>query len=411
MLKEKLSWVLAAGAMLAICQTPAHAVMTAQGYDLDKDNHLITVSPTGDVTKQVNAALSYLILRSDQATKWTLKFNPGQYMMSGHMYADKLQNVDLVSDWANPAKIIKSPTAYANEYMLYCRYGRNITVRGLSFYGKTKVYDVANYATTTGPVWNDQGLYFASGSNITVDHNRFYDIGNGAVRITTADNDPVTGVNSFNASVTNNWFQNIYQVTTTSNTQTHGGTANFLFYNNNLKDLRGSIKFASRTAGATNVKASNNTIFNSSRDGFEISSYVNVELSYNRMLNITNNAINAYTNDRATPGFNWGDGIVIKNNVIDTAARALYFGAAPYSDGFKPTPHNVLISSNTISNISGPSYAIMASGGAFAGLTINNNKLNNITSKKYVFVQPGSTQVAVTGNTVDSAGYTFVASK
>jgi hypothetical protein len=216
----------------------------------------------------------------------------------------------------------------------------------------------------------------------------------------------VKGVDSFNATVTNNFFQNIYQVTTTSNTYDHGGTANYLFQNNNIVHLKGSIKFASRTAGATNVVIRSNTISDSALDGYEISSYVNVQMTYNNIMNIARNAVNCYTNDRVTlGGFNWGDNFLFQGNVIDTAGTGLRISPNPYSDGFKPVPRNVRIISNTFRNISGTPAAVTVSNGIVSGMVIARNKLNNIASKRYFNIAGGSQGVSITDNMVDNKAY------
>lgn len=380
------------------------AAATPPDYTLDAQAHVITIHPAADVTKEINAAVAYLINRPDKTNRWTLKFDGGRYVLTGHIYADNLQNVDFVSERTNPAILIKGPS-YANEYLLYSRFSKNITVSGFQFYGKTKNYDSAMNSSLQHPSWGDQGLYFASSNGITIDKNRFNDFGNAALRVTTSESDPTRGVNSFNTTVINNAFNNIYQVTTTSNSLINGASANFLFQNNNIFNLHGSIKFASRTSGAANVWVIGNTINNSDTDGIEIASYVNLEVSYNRLLNIARHAVNCYTNLRATPGFQWGDNISFKGNIIDNAGGGIRFDSVAYSDGFKATPRNVQVIGNTISHLRGSAPAISFVNGPIQGLVVQNNKLSDIAGKPYISLFNSVQTAQTSGNTVNSQLY------
>lgn len=386
----------------------AVARMTLDGYELyEKDKVIFINNDVIDASTTINAALKYLSNRPDKTTWWTIYFAGGKYLLSHPLVADGLQHVSMASQPGNPAMLIK-PTTSNYEYMLYCRYCSNFSFQGFSVYGKTASYDPAIETNTRHPNWGDQGLFFASANKIEVSNNRFFDFGNAALRVTTYSHDPVKNVNSFNSVVTNNYFQNIFQVTTTSDSYDHGGSANFFFVNNVASNLHGSIKFASRTPGATNVQIKNNTIDSSTMGGFEISSYDNVDMSYNRLTNIARYAINCYTNDRTNKGFNWGDDLRIRNNIIDGAGRGIRINPGLYSDGFRPVPRKVAITDNTISNLRGDAPAVAVFGGVIQGLDISNNKLNKIASGRYFDVQPGSTDVTITGNIVDNELYTAI---
>lgn len=390
--------------LLASCFLPAQP---ASAYLLDKTNHVVTISPGTDnatTTADIRNALTYLAGRSDKSTRWTAKFKPGKYYLTVQLVTSNLENVDFVSDPANPAMIIKAPTWSSSngEFMLFNRFSKNVSMKGFSFYGKT------DYATSKDPVWPDQGIYFGSSNGVTIDNNKFNNFGNAALRVATYEKDPVAGVNSFNTKVINNTFNNIFQISTTSNDMIHGATANYVLENNKFYNLRGSVKFASRTAGAKNVKLVGNTINGGDHYGFEIDNYDDFEISGNTIQNVKEVAINIYTNARAPKGFPWGDNFTIARNVIETCGRGIRFSPDPYSDGYKPLPHNLVIDANTLTNITNPTTslpAISITNGIVDGIKILNNKMNKIASKNYIGISSGSTNITKLGNYVDGVAY------
>jgi len=371
-------------------------------YSLDLRQHSITIHNTGDAANQINSALTYLANRSDQDTPWTVRFDGGKYVLNRTIGANYLKNVTLLSDRKSPAILVKGSN-FASEYLFYTRFSHNVSIKGFDFYGLSRVYNPNNYLPgSTVRVWNDQGLYFGSSNGVVVNMNRFFSFGNAAVRITTTERDPVRGVNSFNSEVTQNYFNNVFQVTTTSNDTIHGGSANYLFQGNTFDDLRGSVKFASRTAGATNVTIRHNNIRSSSTDGLEIVGYVNMDISNNTFQNIARNAINCYSNGLATTGFQWGDNLTFRNNIVNNTGGGFRFSADAYADGFMPVPANVTFSNNRFSNLTGNAPVITLLKSSFPGLTITDNTFSNIPSKKYVYLQQQSPNMTFANNKAES---------
>lgn len=377
--------------VMGLCTTPcastlssAVAASATQAYTIDAQARTITMVPTSDAATQINNVLAYLNKRADQNNLWTVKFSPGRYLLDRSLRMDNLQNVALVSDRGNPAILRKDPGTFKNEYLFYTRFSKNVTVSGFDIYGLMIEFKPELYATSTNPIWHDQGLYFGSSNGVTVNENRFFNFGNAALRITTTESDPVRGVNSFNSTVLRNYFRNVYQVTTTSNDTVHGGSSNYYFMGNTFDELRGSLKFASRTPGATDVRVHFNTIRSSSTDGLEIVGYNNLEVYKNKFQNIARHAINCYSNGRSTAGFQWGDNLRFISNEIDSANWGLRFSADSFGDGFAPTPSQVTIQSNLFQNITGPTAAISLTNGLFKAPAILDNKLLNIASKRYI---------------------------
>jgi hypothetical protein len=382
--------VVAVALSMATCASQLSFAATgspAQAYTIDSKARTITLQPTADAANQINNALLYLNKRADQSNVWTVRFRPGRYMLSKSIRLDRLQNVSLVSDRKNPAILKKDPATFKNEYLFYTRFSKNVTVSGFDIYGLSVTFKPELYATSTSPIWRDQGLYFGSCNGVLVNENRFFNFGNAALRITTTEADPVLGVNSFNSSVLQNYFRNVYQVTTTSNDTIHGGTSNYYFRGNTFDELRGSLKFASRTPGATNVRVHYNNIRSGNTDGIEIVGYNNMEFYKNKIQNVAGHAINCYSNGRSVSGFQWGDNIQFISNEISGANWGLRFSADAFGDGYRPSPNNIKIEKNLFNNITGPSPAIALSNGIFKALTITDNQLNNIISKKYILAE------------------------
>lgn len=371
-------------------------------YQANPATRTVTVSPQASpaaTTSDVNAAASYLRNRADQGSVWTWRFMPGRYVLTASIYRPGLKNVRLVSDPQNPAQLFKDASwnSSANEYLIDMRYCENLALIGFEIYGKTEVFPV--YPAT--PPWGDQGVQFASCDTVTVNRNRFFNIGNGALRVTTMAGDPIKGVNSFNTVVTNNLFDNIYQITTTSNDAEHGGTANYRMANNVIRRLHGSVKFATRTAGARDVVIVDNLFDGSARYGLEINNYEKMEIRGNVFQDIASVAINIYTagDERLVPKpFPWGSNFTITGNIIRNAGRGIDYRHTPFWDGSNHVPSNVVIENNSLDGIdlpSDPLYpAIYVTGSPINALRVAGNRFHHLSNGKMLSSMPSGAVVA-----------------
>jgi len=380
-------------------------------YKLDAENHVLNISPSATpaaTTQDMRSAMGYLVNRLDKDTIWTMKFAPGKYVLSAQVSSSGLKNTILLSDPNAPAQLIKMPgwdSSTSAEYLLSFKMANKVQLIGFEFYGQT------SFANNVNPYWPDQGVYFGSSSIVKVDSNKFNNFGNAALRVVTDSRDPVTGVNSFKTQVSNNTFNNIYQTATTSIDRIHGGTANSTWNNNKFYNVRGSIKFASRTTGAQNIEFLNNQVNGGDHYGLEIDNYSNFKIQGNSFQNIKEFAMTIYTNGSSTEMINtfpWGDNFTISNNNISNVGYAISYNHRPFWNGFQNIPKNLVIDSNTISNVTNTtSYipAISVNGGLVDGLKITNNKMTSITNKKYINVQSGSTNVSILDNAVNGTAY------
>lgn len=389
---------------LLLCQLPSFA------YQVDSANRILSVSPgttPSATTTDLRNAMSYLVNRADKDSLWTMKFAPGKYVLSGQVSSTGLQNTILSSSPSEPAQIIKMPTwddDVNGEYMLYFRMANKVQLLGFEFYGQT------SFAENSDPHWGDQGVYFGSCNIVKIDSNKFYNFGNAALRVVTDARDPVPGVNSFKTQVSNNLFNNVYQTATTSIDKIHGGTALSTWKNNTFYNLRGSIKFASRTTGANTIEFVNNMVNGADHFGLEINNYSDFKIQGNTFQNIKEYAMTIYTNGDATimnGGFAWGDNFNISNNTIQNVQYAIRYAHNAFYDGFQNIPKNLVIDNNTISNVTGLSNvpAINVTGGLVDGVQITSNKFSAIATKRYYNVISGCTNVSILNNLVDGVAY------
>ena len=153
------------------------------------------------------------------------------------------------------------------------------------------------------------------------------------------------------------------------------------------------------------VTIRNNIIRNSYLDGFEISSYSDINFNNNKAYNIARHGLNSYPNNRSGDGFAWGNNFKIINNTIDKANWGFRISFDPYSDGTVYKPKGVVIDGNTLSNIRQTGIAAINVGnGPTEGMQIIRNKLNNISSGQYFNIHNASTAVQTATGDLDIEG-------
>jgi hypothetical protein len=374
-------------------------------YLVDPGSRTMTVNTVGDYTANLNLLLSQLESRSDKTDLWTLRLMPGTYNLTGPLDADGLRNVRITSvDTSQPASLVKGP-AWAGEYMLHCLYCADVRIDHLDFTGKMATYDPSDNTVH----WTDQGIWLGSSHDMRVDHSQFRNIGNAAIRTNTDKDDPVAGVNSWNTWIEDNDFDNVWQVTTTSdNTLTRGGTRDYWFQRNTFSNLRGSLKFCSRTDGAKNAHILDNTWNSSSAQAIELCSVNNVEIRRNNFKNIRSFILNAYTNDLAVTGFQWGEDLTVADNVANDVSLGLRFSLPKYNDNFQPVGRRISISNNQFTKITSADTggaAIRVVNGPAENVSLTNNALAQVTNGFYWEFDNVSTGLLLQGNTVDGVPY------
>jgi hypothetical protein len=269
-----------------------------------------------------------------------LYFPAGRYELGSSLRGDQLNNVALIGETG--AELVKTP-AFKDEYLFYSRFSRNVGIRNLIFRGNTS--DRSRYS------WGESGIYFGSSDGVVIENSNFYDFGDAAIRVTTSQSG-AQGVHSYNATVRNNYFENITQVTTTSNQNRYGGTNGFFLYNNVFRHLKGTVKFATRTPGAGQIIVRNNSISGvpaiPTSNGIEVVSYSNVFLENNLIADCGGFGMNIYTNTGpGIEGFDWGN-YLIRNNTITRCAKGIRVSVSPYRNGYVPQVSTITIENNRL---------------------------------------------------------------
>jgi hypothetical protein len=396
-----------------VVSAPAPIPGSNQTYIIDDATRTMTINPVGDYTANLKMLVNRLATRADKSQLWTLRFMPGTYQMTSEVKTTRLENVHITSvDTAQPAHLRKVEGWNSNTgmYLFRCEYCAHVRISYLQFTGLMTVYN----PNDTVLHWPDQGVYYASSHNMRVDHSKFYNIGNAAVRTNTLEYDPILGVNSSNSWIEDNYFENVWQITTTSEgSVTHGATRDWWFQRNTIKNLRGSVKNCSRTAGAYGARILNNSWLDSTRDAIELCSVNKVEIRGNTFQNTGGFLVSGYTNNAQKDGvwnasFPWAQDITFAENVSTQSRYGLRLGLDPYTDGYQPVARNLVISNNRLSKVTATEHwkpVFQVEFGPVIGATVTNNTLSEITNGKYWGFASGSSGITIQGNSVNGASY------
>lgn len=325
-----------------------------------------------------------------------IRVTPGVYDVLSSIYIDNASNIKIQCE---PGAIFRKKSG-ADEYLFVFRWGSNITFDGCQFEGTT--------TSTTANNFGEQGILCASCNGFFVRNNRFLNIGDAAVRSTTAPSDDENN-NSFNTYIDHNYFYNISQVTTTpagsaSGATSKSGTNNFHFDHNTVENLKGSIKACTR-GPASGIWIEDNSIQNSTAlstsTGVEICSVSNLFVRNNFITQSQSWGINAYTNPEASLyKWDWYN-YMITGNVIYNVARGIRVSNPAYSgDSLSSNTRGIQVIGNTLDTVTGSgTVGITLVNGTFHGSAVRANVLTNISSGLYMTI-PGS-GVANTDNVLD----------
>ena len=312
--------------------------------------------------KDDSAALNQLFRRVNKNA--VVVFPAGTYEFASTVSPDKLQNVVLQGERGT---VWKKRRPFKGEYLFSSRFSKNVTIRGFAFQGLT--------TNRNAYAWGEQGLFIGTSDEVLIEGNAFRDFGDAAIRMTTSQAGQ-GGTGNSNMVVQNNTFDNVTQITTTSNKNEYGGTAGYLLQGNTFRNLKGSVKFATRAPGSGQVIMVGNRISGtpslSTSTGIEVVSYSNVFIENNTISDCGNFGINIYTNSAAgLKGFDWGNYRLL-GNTITRCPRGIRISAAPYASGYKPKVRDVYVLNNSLSV--GDSQTIRLVGGPMEGVVMQGNK-------------------------------------
>jgi hypothetical protein len=249
---------------------------------------------------------------------------------------DGLQDVTIE---ANGQVALCKAVGFTGEYLLYGRHLKNTVLRGFDFLG-----------LSTAQHFGEQGVYFGSCNGTEVDDCQFGNFGDAALRITTSMTD-APGTWSTDAWVHGCKFDKIQQVTVTSNSDQHGGTIGYVFEDNILTNLFGSLKFGTRIpCGGATIR--NNVIAGSLDKGIEIAAYSNVKAYGNIITGTKNAAVFVDVDSRAPKGFAWGD-LSFTNNIIGDCGQGVRVGNSVFKDGTHIPMAGLEVQRNTMYHLAG----------------------------------------------------------
>lgn len=269
-----------------------------------------------------------------------LHFPAGVYTFGRTVQADKLSNIRFEGE---PGTVLKKAENFQGEYLLLTRLSNGVEFKGLEFHGLTR--DRHNYH------WGESGIYIGTSNGSLIQQNRFLDFGDAAIRITSSSIGR-QGVTSSNSIVRNNYFDNVTQITTTSNKNGYGGSMGAWVDHNEFHNLKGSVKFATRMPGAEQIIITNNSIEGvptiPTSVGIEVVAYSNVFIENNQIKDTGGFAMNIYSNPMmGVRGFDWGN-YLIRGNQIENCLRGIRISAQPFGDNYKPKVSDINIVKNTI---------------------------------------------------------------
>ena len=228
----------------------------------------------------------------------TLIFEKGEYILENEPTITKPINI------LGNGVVLKNNTTKAT---LKIKDTNNVTISGITFDG---LWD-GNASIL--PRWNNDGLYITSSTNIHIDNCIFKNYTDSGLRVSNSENENETNRITKNITVTNCYFDNIVQISTT-----FGGVENYIFNGNILCNIKSQLKFASNINPCKNVIITNNIFSNfnnlvqSGGAVIKLENVVNVNISNNVFENmfstIDSNVMGAI---RCSNTFN---NVAIKNN-------------------------------------------------------------------------------------------------
>ena len=252
-------------------------------------------------------ALKDLILNTAENSELKID-KPGVYDICSAIIVRNLNNIVIT---ANTGVILKKCDQFEGEYILSFYNSRFIEINGFIFRGLTT--DKINY------VWGEQGILFAGSEDISIKHNQFFDFGDAAIRATSSKRSSYNApINSFRVKISNNYFNNVTQVTTTHPwSGNYGGTHDITVESNVFEGLKGSLKLATRKP-VSKALIKYNTFKKTKGTAIELTYYSDVKIIANTFIDSDKFILNAYPNKprSVTEPFNWGNIYFTHNTVL-----------------------------------------------------------------------------------------------
>ena len=225
--------------------------------------------------------------------------------------------------------------------------------------------------TGSAITFGDYGIRLRSCVRVLLEGSTFRDFGDGAWIVSTKLGGSVDKSESKDVTVTGNIFDNVWQTSTTGNS---GGVINYTF-SNNICNVLGAIKFATRSDNATGLVITGNVINSPYSTGVEIVGYVGVILADNIINSIE--GVNITTNDASSATIApLGEVRVTGNKITSETGSTLRFECrkrtfADYNYSGFQVIGNTLVNKNIVGG-----SAISMSGDGMGDVVISSNSLS-----------------------------------
>lgn len=332
----------------------------------------------------LNEALAILQLslsENEPLSNLEIQFSAGEYLFENSLKISNFDNLSIIGKDSKRkiTQIKKSSKFSASDHrsgaLVNIRFGNNLFVKGIHFLGQLK-------STDTASLWYDNGIYLGSTNHIVIENNRFSNFGDAAILSTTDADDQTGKIGSSDLKIIKNYFKNIFQTSTTS---PKGGVSLLLFEDNHVEHLKGSIKFATRKAGAEYINildnsikaAGSNTKFQFNH-GIEVEGYRNVLIKNNDIQSGRGVGIVVRSPQSIkTDTFDWWNISIVNNHVRDFRQGLVISNLANASTGILPKATGIHIFDNQFSQLwgAGTLPAIHVVGSNIDNSSIINNKI------------------------------------
>lgn len=234
--------------------------------------------------------------------------------------------------------------------LLDLRYGKELSIRRLHFEGQLT-------DKIEPHLWWDNGVFLGSVNHTRITQNRFSHFGDSALTIATDPKETRKGIQSRHHWVKDNHFYNITQTSTTSE---GGGSQHYQFTDNVAEHVKGSIKFATRKKGASDLIIKNNRITSAGRKhgldsnhGLEVEGYQNVLIQGNTLSNGKGVGITIRSSQgiHSQGAYDWGN-VKVMNNTVSKYRQGIYVSnLASKKDGKVGTASRIVIKNNRLENM------------------------------------------------------------
>lgn len=275
-------------------------------------------------------------------------------------------------------------------------WGANVTIIGLELWGRT-----LGYRPDPGIVDGDDGIRFFGCNSVHMERSTFKYCGDSAWRTHCSSfwvggrsaSYPNAGTYSNNIRINNCYVYDCFQVSTTNTSNFYmGGSHNYWMDKVIFERIGGSVKFATRAPGSSNVHVKDCIFEGAGRHGLELDSYTNYQIEGNTFFDCAKYAISIIANDKQAFGFEFHEASIINNTIkggpntgTATSSGGIYIDPDRYPDGTKWDFRGLHIIENKIYDLPGNSLPITLNGGSYRGLRLQDNTVENCANPNKFF--------------------------